>query len=305
MRPRAGLVLLAALAGAPGAPAQTQAQRFDASYARLEAARDAGERADAAAMASRDFLRLPAGAERDARLSAGLWATFLTGRHELVVQLAGEARAQGREDDAVVELHLRALAHGKDPAALRSSLEAALRTRPGAAARALLAEQRAVLEIADRALRRGDRSAGRFLMQQLAALEPVDALRLGNFALCLRHLGELDASCAAYERAVALAPLDAQLVNDLGLCLRAAGRTAAARAAFERSLDLDAAVPGGVRGMGPAITNLVHHAALHPGADHDPLPAAWRALAARPDSTMLRRLTLDVHLDRSVVRSRR
>jgi hypothetical protein len=77
--------------------------------------------------------------------------------------------------------------------------------------------------------------------------------------------------------------------------------------AFWESVRLDWARGPALRGKGPAITNLVHMEALGVGASpaagagaagQDPVPLGREALAQRPDATMLRRLMLDVELDR-------
>ena len=88
--------------------------------------------------------------------------------------------------------------------------------------------------------------------------------------------------------------------------LRAQGRRSEALAAFAESVRLDLARSEQDRAKGPAITNLLHMEALAPGAaGQDPLPTALRALSQRPDAVMLRRLTLDVVLDRAAAVGRR
>jgi tetratricopeptide (TPR) repeat protein len=168
---------------------------------------------------------------------------------------------------------------------------------------ALLADERLAAAGAERALRQGDTASGRFVFEQLAAAGPVSGYRVANFALCLRQLGEVDAARRQYHLALVLAADDLEIENDYGLFLRAQGDVAGALAAFRRGWQLDLARSADVRGRGPAVTNLVHLAAI--GVDvgqGDVLADASRALAVRPDATMLRRLTLDVAVDRAAGR---
>jgi hypothetical protein len=59
-----------------------------------------------------------------------------------------------------------------------------------------------------------------------------------------------------------------------------------------------------LQGHGPAVTNLMHAEALQKGlvgaqgSEGDPAPAAVLALEKRPNATLLRRLVLDLSLDR-------
>ncbi len=162
-----------------------------------------------------------------------------------------------------------------------------------------VAEEARLLPLAEQRLRSGDTARGRFVFATLAEVEPPASHRLGNFALCLRQLGELEAARAAYERGLVLAPDDLDLRNDYGLFLRATGDLPGAVRAFEAAWRLDQSRPPELRGRGPAITNLVHLAATRPGVlPRDPIPDAAVALAVRPDATMLKRLVLDVVADR-------
>lgn len=299
-RPLSFALLAAVLAAHPAA--QTPAEVFDAAAARITAVAPDAERQQAAA-AVEAFLRLPIGsAERSARLVQAASAAIAAERPELAVQFAGEARRVGPATPSLVEWHLRALARAGqfEPFVDQARADAATDHAAGVTA-ALFAEEGRLLPMADLALRRGDTARGRFVFEALAAATPDDAVRAANLALCLRNLGELAAAERSYRRARAISPDDAQIENDWGLFLRAIGRRAEALAAFHRSLALDTAVPGGSPGMGPGITNLLHAEALRPGGvDPDPLPGAVQALAVRPDAAMLRRLVLDVGLDRAV-----
>lgn len=144
-------------------------------------------------------------------------------------------------------------------------------------------------------MRLGREDAGRFVFEQLAAIQPPDAGRLAGYACCLHHLGQVEAADAAYRSARELAPGDARIAADHGRLLRASGHRGAAIAAFRASLALDA--HGGHRSGG--LVGLLQLAALHRDAgDLDPLPFAARALATAADSDLLRQSSLDVTLDR-------
>jgi tetratricopeptide (TPR) repeat protein len=159
------------------------------------------------------------------------------------------------------------------------------------------------LPLAASALRGPDRPAGRGIFERLARLEPWASYRVANLGLSQRQIGDAEAAERVYRSGLARAPLDLELWNDLGLLLRARGRRAAAVEAFRESVRIDLARPAAARGTGPAITNLLHMEALEPGAPgQDPLPTALHSLAQRPDATMLRRLTIDVLLDRAASR---
>lgn len=293
------------VAAAGAAPAQTPVAAFDAASARLAAAAP-DDRAKAAALAIEAFLRLPACAERDARLVAGANAAAAADRFDLALQWVGEARRLGPPTHELVELHLRALVRAGRFAGFVDQARADLAGGwQDAAMAVMVAEEARLLPLADLALRRGDAARGRFVFESLAAAAPDDAVRAANLALCLRNLGELAAAEKCYRRARELAPTDPQIENDWGLFLRATGGRGLAVEAFQRSLALDTAVPGGRAGQGPGITNLLHDAALRPGGPAgDVMPAALAALAVRPDAAMLRRLVLDVGLDRAVGRDR-
>ena len=224
-----------------------------------------------------------------ADLAENVPITDFRGAHAMRWQLVALIRA-GRLDAVVARLGFA-----------KSAVDGGVTEPLAAVQSALRAEESRVLPLADAALRRGEPS-GRTLFEALAGLEPQQGYRLGNLGLCLRSLGDIAGAERAYQQAIRLGPDDAQIANDRGLLLRATGRPRLARIEFERSYALDSTVPGGKAGMGPAITNLLHFAALqaHGKADFspDPLTRASAALAIRPDGKMLRRLTLDVALDR-------
>lgn len=296
-------LVVGCLLGAVALPAQTAAA-FTAAHARFVAA-PAEQRGAAAALASDGFLLLPAGDARTSCLVDGLVATVAAGRHALAIGLADEARAAGPATSELVVAHLTALLHAAPWATFVDRAVADLAERPAAVQAVLAAEEAKLLPLAEKALRAGDTSRGRFVFAELAAIEPVASYRLGNLALCLRQLGDLPAARAVYERARVAAPEDLELENDYGLFLRATGDEQGAVRAFTRAWQLDLARAPELRARGPAITNLLHFAATRPGllAD-DPLPAAREALAVRPDATMLKRLVLDVGLDRLTGRRR-
>jgi len=171
--------------------------------------------------------------------------------------------------------------------------------RPEVVASALRAEEGALLPLAAAALRTSNKDAGRHMFEELARLAPVQPYRLTNLALCLRQIGDLDAALRAYEAARELAPDDLEVWNDYGLFLRANGRHEEALRAFETSVALDLDRAAAERAKGPGITNLMHLEALAPGCvGRDPVPVATEALAQRPQAVMLRRLMLDVVLER-------
>ena len=163
----------------------------------------------------------------------------------------------------------------------------------------LAAEEQRLLEGAAKALRTGQTALGRGVFEALAAVRPPRAWRYANLGLCLRNLGATEAAELAYAKARQLAPEDPQIENDYGLFLRGTARIEDAVKAFRHSHALDGARNGGRPGRGPAITNLMHLQAV--GIGHhspDPLPEGRAALALRPRAAMLRRLVLDVSLDR-------
>jgi tetratricopeptide (TPR) repeat protein len=288
--PALGLGLVLVLAGAAAAQ---QAAAFDQAHAALVAA-ESTQRPAAARAAAMAFLALPNGPERSARLMEGAEALVAAERAPLAAEVVAEARAIGMRSGRLA----------------RVAVAAALRSQDFGAAVAV-ARKDAVAWPADvlaaagaeRALRQGDTASGRFVFEQLAAAGPVSGYRVANFALCLRQLGEVDAARRQYHLALVLAADDLEIENDYGLFLRAQGDVAGALAAFRRGWQLDLARSADVRGRGPAVTNLVHLAAI--GVDvgqGDVLADASRALAVRPDATMLRRLTLDVAVDRAAGR---
>ena len=290
---------MACVAAILAAPAPTQdAASFDRAYSEYAAA-PLAERAQRAAAASDCFLRLPNGAERRQRLGLGAAATLDAGRTKLALELAEQALDAGVDASSLVTSELRALARLGRVRELVTRARRRARRHGDAVQQAFRLEERELLPLAATALRQGDRESGRYVFEQLAALQPPESYRLANLALCLRQLGDAEAALQVYERARHLAPDDIELENDFGLLLRATGQPEAALEAFWRSQQRDLLRPEPLRGRGPAITNLLHFEALRPGAvDPDPVPPASAALARRPDAAMLRRLLLDVHLDR-------
>ncbi len=252
-----------------------------------------------AVRASDLFLALPPGPERTAHVAAGVHATLAAGRSELAADLAAAARGHGNAEPLLVQSHLQALVRADRFDAFVELARADAARDPAPVAAALRAEESRLGPRAERALRHGDGARGRFVFEQLAALQPPQSWRTANLALCLRQLGDVEAARALYAAAVRTWPDDLELGNDFGLFLRAVGDVVGAVEQFRRSHTLDLARAPGQRGRGPAITNLLHLEATRPGVlGDDPLPAANAALALRPDALMLRRLALDVALDR-------
>jgi tetratricopeptide (TPR) repeat protein len=285
-------VLLAACGIATAARAQAAA--FDRALAEFTAAAPE-ERLAAAARASDAFLGLASTEDRRTRWVPGISVTWEAGRAALTLELCAEARAAGIDEPTVVRVHLSALARVADLPTFVRHARADAEHHGQAVAEVLTAEEARVVPAA----RRGHTEAARWVLEFLAALEPVQGYRLANYALFLRQAGEVERAAAVYERAIALAPDDLELRNDQGLLLRAMGEIDAARRAFEASHALDLGREEPARGRGPAITNLVHLTILWPEhTRRDPLPAACRALRVRPDATMLARLSLDLSLDR-------
>ncbi len=302
------LATASALARAPAY--QTQAELL-AAFDRVAgqyAAANASERPELAAQLSGTFLRLEDGAERDQRLALGAAATLDAGRVELALRLSAPGDG-GWADPALVAVQLRALVR-EGRIVEWSRLDAGQRERwPSACDDALRTEEARLLPVAAAALRGPDRPAGRRAFERLAELRPEESYRLATLALCLRQIGDLQAASAVYERARERAPGDLQLWNDYGLLLRASGKRQVALEAFRRSVARDLGRDAATAAKGPAITNLVHMEALRAGsaggagsegAGADPVALGSRALAQRPDATMLRRLMLDVQLDRLV-----
>jgi tetratricopeptide (TPR) repeat protein len=289
-------VLLAACGIATAAPAQAAA--FDRALAEFAAAAPE-ERLAAAARASDAFLGIASAEDRRSRWVPGISVTWEAGRAALTSELCAEARAAGIDEPTVVRLHLSALARVADLPTFVRHARADAERHGEAVADALTAEEARVVPECAPAARRGHTEAARWVLEFLAAVEPVQGYRLANYALFLRQTGEVERAAAVYERAIVLAPDDLELRNDQGLLLRAMGEIDAARRAFEASHALDLGREEPARGRGPAITNLVHLTILWPEhTRRDPLPAACRALRVRPDATMLARLSLDLSLDR-------
>jgi tetratricopeptide (TPR) repeat protein len=271
---------------------------FVAALARVEAA-PPGERAAAAAAALAQFLGLRDEATRQRHEVAGVAMALAADRLPLAVELATAARVRHPHEPQLVRCHATALLRQGAFAAFVDMARADLASARDVVHAVLLEEEARLLPLAEQALRTGDTARARFVFETLAAVEPPASHRLGNLALCLRQLGELDAARAAYERGLRLAPDDLELRNDYGLFLRATGDLPGAVRAFEAAWQLDLSRPPDRRGRGPAVTNLVHLAATRPGVlARDPIADAVLALAVRPDATMLKRLVLDVAADR-------
>lgn len=291
--PRA--LVLVMVANAP--LAAQDASAFRAAYELFVAADTAAP--VLAVRASDLFLVLPPGPERSACTAAGVHATLGAGRTQLAADLAAAARTEGNLEPLLVQSHLQALVRADRFEPFVDLARADLARDPAPVARALRAEEARLGPRAERALRHGDAARPRFVFEQLAALEPRQSWRAANLALCLRQLGDVGAARSAYDEAVRTWPEDLELANDFGLFLRAVGELPGAIEQFRRSLALDLAQPPEQRGRGPAITNLLHLEATRPGLlGEDPLSGANAALALRPDAAMLRRLALDVALDR-------
>ncbi|HEB52831.1 MAG TPA: tetratricopeptide repeat protein, partial [bacterium] len=255
------------------------------------------ERAELAVRVSDAFLRLPVEEQR-ADLLVGAEATLAAGRTDLALDLV-EGAPLADHPDGVLTVRIQALARlGRVEAVAQLVREQAER-RPRAVAEALRREEGRLLPLAAAALRSGAPAAGRIVFEHLAKLEPPLAYRLANLGLCLRQLGDLADAERTYRLALQRFPDDAALWNDFGLLLRAQGRITEALEAFRRGVAIDMALPEPRRGRGPAITNLMHWEALHPGEQRDdPLPNALFSLRRRERAVMLQRLCLDVQLDR-------
>lgn len=295
---RLRLVLGLWLAAVGGA--QTAAERFDEQLAVVESAGDA-QRAAQAGEALDRFLRLEQ-EDRAGRLTNGAWVAVLAGDHSMALQLAAAARESAVAlSRRLVWTHLTALLQS---GRLQAFVEQA--RRDDKVGHASVDELLAVLEVvrqhegellpaADGLLQAGEVAAGIWLFDALARCRPGEAVPLANLALALRHIGRTEEAGQAYLRALDLAPGDEQVWNDYGLFLRGSARPAKALATFEKSYQLD-----DPPGSGPAITNLVQMELREPGLVRpDPLLRAAAALQVRPDSVMLRRVTLDLILARA------
>tara|TARA_R110002096_G_scaffold182321_1_gene360034 strand:- start:2090 stop:3079 length:990 start_codon:yes stop_codon:yes gene_type:complete len=245
------------------------------------------------------FLRLPIGAARSQRIATGAHATLHSGRTEIALELATPSDGKKQHNGVLLTVQLQALARLGRLVEFARILENQSNSQPDAIATALRSEEGRLLPLAAAALRTPDRPAGRAVFQYLATLEPIQSYRVANLGLCLRQIGDIPAAFQTYALGQKLAPNDLELWNDYGLLLRATGRLEEALAAFRRSVAIDLRRDGPLRGQGPAITNLMHFESLRPGvAGADPMPTACLALEKRPHATLLRRLTLDVTLDR-------
>jgi len=279
-------------------PAQQLAEfdRLHKSYVEASAA----EQQALATQVSDAFLRLPDGDGRTERLPRGAAATLAAGRSKLALELASPVNPEtAQTNDVLLTVQLRALAQLDRLTEFARIVSKQAATEPGAVSEALRLEEGRLLPLAAKALRTRDRPAGRMVFQYLATLEPIQSYRVANLGLCLRQIGDVKAALQAYALGRRLAPNDLNLWNDYGLLLRATGQWQEAVAAFRRSVALDLARDEVTRGKGPGITNLMHLQSLYPDrVGEDPLPTAVLALEKRPDATMLKRLTLDVALDR-------
>ncbi|MFN9706322.1 MAG: hypothetical protein ACK595_16055, partial [Planctomycetota bacterium] len=208
-----------------------------------------------------------------ARLLEGAEALLADDRPALALDALREARSRGMRNGRMARIAVAATLRGGAFAEAMSVARQQLVEWPTDVRAALLAHEPLVAAGAQRSLRQGDFADGRLAFEQLAAAQPLAAYRIANFALCLRQLGEVAAARRQYDLARSLVPDDLEVENDFGVFLRA---------------------------RGPAVTNLVHLAAI--GEDAGPtdvLIDASRALAARPDAAMLQRLVLDVAVERS------
>ena len=307
MRRVAALTLLGVIGLAPWQALAAQDPLL-VEFDRLEAAfraAPAAQREQLAHQVSDAFLRLPIGADRSNRLASGALATLVAGEADMALRmLPADDVADGAASDAILTIRLRALARLGRLSAFARIAEKRWETSPNAVAAAMQIEERLLLPLAAKALRTRDRPYGRLVFQYLAKLRPVQSYRVANLGLCLRQIGDLDAAFQAYAQGQRLAPEDLQLWNDYGLLLRATGKVEEALAAFRTSVRLDLQRPEPMRGQGPAITNLMHAEVLHSGRvglkgeAGDPMPTAVMALKKRPQATLLRRLMLDLTLDR-------
>lgn len=264
------------------------------------AAAEAAERQSLASQVSDAFLRLPNGDDRTERLPRGAAATLAAGRSELALELASPKNPeQPQTNDVLLTVQLRALAQLERLTEFARIVARQAATEAGAVSEALRREERRLLPLAAKALRTRDRPSGRLVFQYLATLEPIKSYRVANLGLCLRQIGDVEAAFQTYALGRRIAPNDLELWNDYGLLLRATGRWPEAVAAFRRSVAIDLERAEAMRGKGPGITNLMHLQSLYPDrVGDDPTPTAILALEKRPDATMLKRLTLDVALDR-------
>ena len=299
------MVAVCALSTARLAPAQDE---LLAEFDRLEASWAAAPPAERPALASRvsaAFLRLPDSAERTRRLAAGAAATLAAGRAEMALEMTPtDWSGVVRDRATLLTIRLRALAQLGRLLEFSRLLRQQVESSPDAVTNALRLEEGRLLPLAAAALRTRDRPAGRMIFQYLATLQPIQSYRVANLGLCLRQIGDLEAAFQTYELGRRIAPEDLVLRNDYGLLLRASKRWPEALDAFRESVALDLARPEPQRGKGPGITNLMHAEILYPGmvgrpsTDGDPIPTAALALEKRPKAILLRRLMLDLSLDR-------
>ncbi len=298
--------LLAILAAASNLQGQQNAQdtaQLLADFDRLQsAASNAAPAAKAALLlqASDAFLRLPLGIERNKRLAQGALAALHSGRTQIALEIASKSgQSRERSQPELLLVHLQALARLGRLLDFERLAQQQANQHPQVVESALRQEERYLLPLAAKALRTADQPSGRTLFEALAKLKPVQSYRVANLGLCLRQIGEIDAAFEIYEYGLKLAPQDLELWNDYGLLLRATGRREKALDAFRRSVAIDLQRDEPMRGQGPAITNLVHAESMHPKKNGtDPMATARIALKKRPGATLLRRLTLDVTLDR-------
>jgi tetratricopeptide (TPR) repeat protein len=275
---------------------------FDLLYAEAQQSQSAPD-ADAEQVlraygrALRAFLQIPPDANGyGSRLAQGGRAALSAGRPGLALELALELITREGETEAHLALKLQALAEAGDRDGFLAAARAAEDRFPGAIQPALAEDRRRdprrLLGWADGWLRAGRTEDGLWLFRRFA--DSAHPFELADLALALRHAGREDECERTYRRALAAAPGDFLLQNDFGLFLRGVGRTREALEVFRQSYALEPSP-----GEGPAITNLVQMALFHPDLLDPPLEPAARALALRPESEMLRRVTLDLLLRES------
>ena len=258
---------------------------------------DAEQVREAYGRALRAFLQIPPDAGGyGSRLAQGGRAALGAGRPGLALELALELITREGETEDHLALKLQALLEAGDGEGFLGAARAGADRFPGAVQAAVVADRRReprLLGWADSWLRAGRTDDGLWLFRRLA--DSGNPIELADLALALRHAGREDESERTYGRALAAAPEDYLIQNDFGLFLRGVGRPREALQVFRRSYALEPRP-----GDGPAITNLVQMALFHPDLVADPpLESASRALALRPESEMLRRVTLDLLLRES------
>lgn len=246
------------------------------------------------------FLQIPADAEGyTPRLLRGGRAALGAGRNQMALELVAESIARQGRSEAHLAVQLRVLIQLDDAGGFLAAADGRFPAVLVAELQQDWASKLSLLGWADQWLRSGRTEDGLWLFRQLARTgDPAD---LGNLALALRHAGLQAESERTYELALDAAPDDPVLWNDYGLFLKGVGRPKEAVAAFRQSYTIEPRP-----GEGPAITNLLVMALLHPDLmPTPPLDEVPRAFAVRRESgdplvrrsEMLRRVTLDLLLD--------